>query len=118
MTYFSTSGQIFQSRGDEREEAKVEKKAQENLTEVIVRGGLCSSSLKGSLLFFQSCVRTFHETPLQLLEKIKDVFNKTKNLLETDWNIFSKNCKESFDKCSSPGKHRRASYREGVYGVK
>ncbi|XP_057649948.1 macrophage colony-stimulating factor 1 isoform X2 [Chionomys nivalis] len=51
---------------------------------------------------FESCVRTFHETPLQLLEKIKDVFNKTKNLLETDWNIFSKNCKESFDKCSSP----------------
>lgn len=50
----------------------------------------------------KSCVRTFHETPLQLLEKIKDVFNKTKNLLETDWNIFSKNCKESFDKCSSP----------------
>ncbi|XP_075837754.1 macrophage colony-stimulating factor 1 isoform X3 [Microtus pennsylvanicus] len=51
----------------------------------------------------KSCVRTFHETPLQLLEKIKDVFNKTKNLLETDWNIFSKNCKNSFDKCSSPG---------------
>ncbi|XP_075837753.1 macrophage colony-stimulating factor 1 isoform X2 [Microtus pennsylvanicus] len=50
----------------------------------------------------KSCVRTFHETPLQLLEKIKDVFNKTKNLLETDWNIFSKNCKNSFDKCSSP----------------
>ncbi|XP_038167894.1 macrophage colony-stimulating factor 1 isoform X2 [Arvicola amphibius] len=51
----------------------------------------------------KDCVRTFHETPLQLLEKIKDVFNKTKNLLETDWNIFSKNCKNSFAKCSSPG---------------
>lgn len=49
----------------------------------------------------KDCVRTFHETPLQLLEKIKDVFNKTKNLLETDWNIFSKNCKKSFAKCSS-----------------
>lgn len=73
---------------------------------------------EGSLLFFQGCVRTFHETPLQLLEKIKDVFNKTKNLLEKDWNIFSKNCSESFAKCSSPGKHRRASYREGVCRVK
>nr|XP_048299415.1 macrophage colony-stimulating factor 1 isoform X2 [Myodes glareolus] len=51
----------------------------------------------------KDCVRTFHETPLQLLEKIKDVFNKTKNLLEKDWNIFSKNCNKSFAKCSSPG---------------
>lgn len=50
----------------------------------------------------KDCVRTFHETPLQLLEKIKDVFNKTKNLLEKDWNIFSKNCNKSFAKCSSP----------------
>lgn len=49
----------------------------------------------------KACVRTFFETPLQLLEKIKNVFNETKNLLEKDWNIFSKNCNNSFAKCSS-----------------
>ncbi|XP_019313315.1 macrophage colony-stimulating factor 1 isoform X1 [Panthera pardus] len=49
----------------------------------------------------KACVRTFHETPLQLLEKIKNVFNETKNLLKKDWNIFSKNCNKSFEKCSS-----------------
>lgn len=49
----------------------------------------------------KACVRTFHETPLQLLEKIKNFFNETKNLLEKDWNIFTKNCNNSFAKCSS-----------------
>uniref|UniRef100_A0A8C0SL58 Macrophage colony-stimulating factor 1 n=3 Tax=Canis lupus familiaris TaxID=9615 RepID=A0A8C0SL58_CANLF len=49
----------------------------------------------------KACVRTFYETPLQLLEKIKNVFNETKNLLKKDWNIFSKNCNNSFAKCSS-----------------
>lgn len=49
----------------------------------------------------KACVRTFNETPLQLLEKIKNFFNETKNLLEKDWNIFSKNCNDSFAKCSS-----------------
>ncbi|XP_076976096.1 macrophage colony-stimulating factor 1 isoform X2 [Tamandua tetradactyla] len=49
----------------------------------------------------KSCVRTFYETPLQLLEKIKDVFNETKNLLKNDRNIFSKNCNDSFAKCSN-----------------
>nr|XP_051713368.1 macrophage colony-stimulating factor 1 isoform X2 [Oryctolagus cuniculus] len=49
----------------------------------------------------KTCVRTFYETPLQLLEKIKNVFNETKNLLKEDWNIFSKNCNNSFAKCSS-----------------
>ncbi|XP_014443698.1 macrophage colony-stimulating factor 1 isoform X1 [Tupaia chinensis] len=49
----------------------------------------------------KACVRTFYETPLQLLEKIKNVFNETKNLLTKDWNIFSKNCNNSFAKCSS-----------------
>nr|AAB34634.1 granulocyte-macrophage colony-stimulating factor isoform [Mus sp.] len=51
----------------------------------------------------KACVRTFHETPLQLLEKIKNFFNETKNLLEKDWNIFTKNCNNSFAKCSSRG---------------
>ncbi|XP_053447826.1 macrophage colony-stimulating factor 1 isoform X1 [Nycticebus coucang] len=49
----------------------------------------------------KGCVRTFNETPLQLLEKIKNVFNETKNLLTKDWNIFSKNCSNNFAKCSS-----------------
>ncbi|XP_004689735.1 PREDICTED: macrophage colony-stimulating factor 1 [Condylura cristata] len=49
----------------------------------------------------KACIRTFSETPLQLLEKIKNIFNETKNLLKKDWNIFSKNCNESFAKCSS-----------------
>ncbi|XP_044094799.1 macrophage colony-stimulating factor 1 isoform X1 [Neovison vison] len=48
----------------------------------------------------KACVRTFYETPLQLLEKIKNVFNETKTLLKKDWNIFSKNCNDSFAKCS------------------
>ncbi|XP_005076665.1 macrophage colony-stimulating factor 1 isoform X1 [Mesocricetus auratus] len=51
----------------------------------------------------KACVRTFNETPLKLLEKIKNVFNETKHLLEKDWNIFSKNCNKSFAKCSSQG---------------
>ncbi|XP_064138503.1 macrophage colony-stimulating factor 1 isoform X4 [Loxodonta africana] len=49
----------------------------------------------------KACVRTFTETPLQLLEKIKNVFNETKNLLTNDWKVFSKNCSDSFAKCSS-----------------
>ncbi|KAL6083205.1 hypothetical protein STEG23_010545, partial [Scotinomys teguina] len=49
----------------------------------------------------KACVRTFQETPVQLLEKIKNVFNATKNLLEKDWNTFSKNCNNSFAKCSN-----------------
>lgn len=78
-----------------------------------MRGGPGSCLPKGAPLSSQACVRTFHETPLQLLEKIKNFFNETKNLLEKDWKIFSKNCNNSFAKCSSRGKHRRASYREG-----
>ncbi|KAM4871353.1 macrophage colony-stimulating factor 1 isoform 2-T3 [Thomomys bottae] len=57
----------------------------------------------------KACVRTFHETPLQLLEKIKNVFNETKNLLENDWDIFSKNCNSSFAKCLSQGLERQHS---------
>ncbi|XP_037682371.1 macrophage colony-stimulating factor 1 isoform X1 [Choloepus didactylus] len=49
----------------------------------------------------KSCVRIFYETPLQLLEKVKNVFNETRNLLKKDWKLFSKNCNDSFAKCSS-----------------
>ncbi|XP_023114735.2 macrophage colony-stimulating factor 1 isoform X4 [Felis catus] len=55
----------------------------------------------------KACVRTFHETPLQLLEKIKNVFNETKNLLKKDWNVFSKNCNKSFEKCSSQARSQQ-----------
>ncbi|XP_006866010.1 PREDICTED: macrophage colony-stimulating factor 1 isoform X3 [Chrysochloris asiatica] len=55
----------------------------------------------------KACVRTFYETPLQLLEKIKNVFNETRNLLNENWNVFSKNCSESFAKCSSQGHERQ-----------
>ncbi|XP_058159055.1 macrophage colony-stimulating factor 1 isoform X2 [Dasypus novemcinctus] len=55
----------------------------------------------------KTCVRTFYETPLQLLEKIKNVFNETKNLLKNDWNVFSKNCSNSFAKCSSQSDERQ-----------
>uniref|UniRef100_A0A2K6U977 Macrophage colony-stimulating factor 1 n=1 Tax=Saimiri boliviensis boliviensis TaxID=39432 RepID=A0A2K6U977_SAIBB len=49
----------------------------------------------------KACVRTFYETPLQLLEKVRNVFNEIKNLLDEDWNIFSKNCNDSFAECFS-----------------
>ncbi|EDL81887.1 colony stimulating factor 1 (macrophage), isoform CRA_b [Rattus norvegicus] len=49
----------------------------------------------------EACVQTYKESPLRLLEKIKNFFNETKNFLEKDWNIFSKNCNDSFAKCSS-----------------
>uniref|UniRef100_D3YTW1 Colony stimulating factor 1 (macrophage) n=1 Tax=Mus musculus TaxID=10090 RepID=D3YTW1_MOUSE len=73
-----------------------------------VSAGLSAQLGQEPLLFCslhdaQACVRTFHETPLQLLEKIKNFFNETKNLLEKDWNIFTKNCNNSFAKCSSRG---------------
>lgn len=68
---------------------------------------------KGGSTLLQACVRTFHETPLQLLEKIKNFFNATKNLLEKDWKIFSKNCNNSFAKCSTRGKHRRGQSQGG-----
>nr|XP_019586044.1 PREDICTED: macrophage colony-stimulating factor 1 isoform X2 [Rhinolophus sinicus] len=51
----------------------------------------------------KACVRTFHETPLWLLEKIKNVFNETKTLLKKDQNIFSKNCSTSFAECVRQG---------------
>ncbi|KAM9685798.1 macrophage colony-stimulating factor 1 isoform 6-T6 [Trichechus inunguis] len=54
-----------------------------------------------------ACVRNFTETPLQLLEKIKNVFNETKNLLKNDWKVFSKNCNASFAKCSSQSHERQ-----------
>lgn len=67
----------------------------------------------GSPLFFQACVGNFSESPLQLLEKIKNFFNETKNLLKKDRNIFSKNCSNTFAQCSSQSKHEGAR-RGGV----
>lgn len=50
----------------------------------------------------KACVQNFSESPLWLLEKIKNVFNETKNLLKKDQDIFSKNCSDSFAECSIP----------------
>lgn len=55
-----------------------------------------------------ACVQNFSESPLWALEKIKNVFNETKNLLKTNQSIFSKNCSDSFAKCSVPGRSRGA----------
>lgn len=79
--------------------------------------GQWSCSQKGALISFQACVRTFYETPLQLLEKVKNVFNETKNLLDKDWNIFSKNCNNSFAECSGQGKHGRGQEVCGGGGI-
>uniref|UniRef100_G1NTX2 Colony stimulating factor 1 n=1 Tax=Myotis lucifugus TaxID=59463 RepID=G1NTX2_MYOLU len=49
-----------------------------------------------------ACVQNFSESPLWALEKIKNVFNETKNLLKMNQSIFSKNCSDSFAKCSVP----------------
>uniref|UniRef100_F7HR52 Macrophage colony-stimulating factor 1 n=1 Tax=Callithrix jacchus TaxID=9483 RepID=F7HR52_CALJA len=49
----------------------------------------------------KACVRTFYETPVQLLEKVRNVFNEIKNLLDEDWSIFSKNCNDTFAECFS-----------------
>ncbi|XP_051033711.1 macrophage colony-stimulating factor 1 isoform X2 [Phodopus roborovskii] len=61
----------------------------------------------------KACVQTFHETPLKLLEKIKNFFNETKRLLEKDWNTFSKNCNNSFAKCSSQGNNEQRGGSSG-----
>ncbi|XP_058394720.1 macrophage colony-stimulating factor 1 isoform X3 [Diceros bicornis minor] len=55
----------------------------------------------------KACIRTFNETALQLLEKIKNVFNETQHLLKNNWNIFSKNCSNNYAKCSSQGHERQ-----------
>ncbi|KAM7054148.1 macrophage colony-stimulating factor 1 isoform 2-T3 [Molossus nigricans] len=57
----------------------------------------------------KACVQNFSESPLWLLEKIKNVFNETKNLLKKDQDIFSKNCSDSFAKCSIPGQVQQSS---------
>ncbi|XP_045673038.1 macrophage colony-stimulating factor 1 isoform X3 [Phyllostomus hastatus] len=51
----------------------------------------------------KACVQNFSESPLWLLEKIKNVFSETKNLLKDKQNIFSKDCNNSFAECSSQG---------------
>lgn len=50
----------------------------------------------------KACVQNFSESPLWLLEKIKNVFSETQNLLRMNQNIFSTNCSDSFAKCSVP----------------
>ncbi|XP_036894674.1 macrophage colony-stimulating factor 1 isoform X2 [Sturnira hondurensis] len=49
----------------------------------------------------KACVQNFSESPLWLLEKIKNVFSEMKNLLKDNQDIFSKDCSDSFAECSS-----------------
>lgn len=49
----------------------------------------------------KACVQNFSESPLWLLEKIKNVFSETKNLLKDNQDIFKKDCNDSFAECSS-----------------
>ncbi|XP_054420737.1 macrophage colony-stimulating factor 1 [Pteronotus mesoamericanus] len=49
----------------------------------------------------KACVQNFSESPLWLLEKIKNVFSETKNLLKNNQDIFSKDCSDSFAECPS-----------------
>ncbi|XP_036894675.1 macrophage colony-stimulating factor 1 isoform X3 [Sturnira hondurensis] len=51
----------------------------------------------------KACVQNFSESPLWLLEKIKNVFSEMKNLLKDNQDIFSKDCSDSFAECSSQG---------------
>ncbi|XP_066102713.1 macrophage colony-stimulating factor 1 isoform X2 [Saccopteryx bilineata] len=57
----------------------------------------------------KDCVQNFSESPVQLLEKIKNVFSETKNLLKEDHNIFSKDCNDSFAECSVHGLEQQSS---------
>lgn len=73
---------------------------------------------QGNLLSFQACVQNFSESPLWLLEKIKNVFSEMKNLLKDKRDIFfGKNCTDSFAECSSQGKHQRAGKCEAGAGI-
>ncbi|XP_053771557.1 macrophage colony-stimulating factor 1 isoform X1 [Desmodus rotundus] len=49
----------------------------------------------------EACVQNFSESPLRLLEKIKNVFSEMKNLLKDNQDPFSKDCNDSFAKCPS-----------------
>ncbi|XP_053771559.1 macrophage colony-stimulating factor 1 isoform X3 [Desmodus rotundus] len=57
----------------------------------------------------EACVQNFSESPLRLLEKIKNVFSEMKNLLKDNQDPFSKDCNDSFAKCPSEG-HEQPSF--------
>ncbi|XP_054567496.1 macrophage colony-stimulating factor 1 isoform X2 [Eptesicus fuscus] len=74
--------------------------ALERLQELSVRLKDCFPRVSEEL--DTACVQNFSESPLWALEKIKNVFNETKNLLKMNQSIFSKDCSVSFAKCSVP----------------
>nr|XP_020856616.1 macrophage colony-stimulating factor 1 isoform X2 [Phascolarctos cinereus] len=47
----------------------------------------------------EACVRTFNNTPVQILEKVQNIFVETRRLLNDDWRVFNRDCTSSFDKC-------------------
>ncbi|KAM9000313.1 macrophage colony-stimulating factor 1 isoform X1 [Sarcophilus harrisii] len=49
----------------------------------------------------EACVRTFNNTPVQILEKVQNIFVETNRLLKDDWRIFDRDCTSSFAKCVS-----------------
>ncbi|XP_044531446.1 macrophage colony-stimulating factor 1 [Gracilinanus agilis] len=59
------------------------------------------SSRKRSFSGIQTCVKTFNNTPVKILEKIQHVFVETKRLLAEDWHKFDQDCTKDFDKCVS-----------------
>uniref|UniRef100_A0A7N4Q087 Colony stimulating factor 1 n=1 Tax=Sarcophilus harrisii TaxID=9305 RepID=A0A7N4Q087_SARHA len=55
----------------------------------------------------EACVRTFNNTPVQILEKVQNIFVETNRLLKDDWRIFDRDCTSSFAKCVSSGPERQ-----------
>ncbi|XP_068946521.1 macrophage colony-stimulating factor 1 [Petaurus breviceps papuanus] len=49
----------------------------------------------------EACVKTFNNTPVQILEKVQNIFVETRRLLNNDWRVFDRDCTSSFDKCGN-----------------
>ncbi|XP_028924056.1 macrophage colony-stimulating factor 1 isoform X2 [Ornithorhynchus anatinus] len=64
---------------------------------------MMSCDIKKDKEHSKACVKTFYKTPLQMLVMVKDVFEETKKLLESDADAFVKDCSSSFTQCNQPG---------------
>ncbi|XP_038605187.1 LOW QUALITY PROTEIN: macrophage colony-stimulating factor 1 [Tachyglossus aculeatus] len=63
---------------------------------------MMSCDIKKDKEHSKACVKTFYKTPLQMLVMVKDVFEETKKLLESDTDAFVKDCSSSFTQCKQP----------------
>uniref|UniRef100_A0A6I8PHF9 Colony stimulating factor 1 n=1 Tax=Ornithorhynchus anatinus TaxID=9258 RepID=A0A6I8PHF9_ORNAN len=63
---------------------------------------MMSCDIKKDKEHSKACVKTFYKTPLQMLVMVKDVFEETKKLLESDADAFVKDCSSSFTQCNQP----------------